>query len=256
MRRIDRTALALPNWFSTAASDALDEARTLRGTRRLRSDDFNGQVYGHPEVKQELWKTQHRKCCWCEQKLSYRGHDVDHFRPKARAKRADGHFDEGYWWLAYDSDNLFFSCTYCNTRKSDNFPLVSGTAPLASGHHPSTGSEHPKFLHPAEEDPTAHLKFVEDAGRWRIAEKNASPRGLITLTEIALDRDELDELRDEWITDHLRPVRLRFEQASSDDQRKAAHQEATVLCQARMTFSLLARCYFVGNGVLTEAMLP
>ncbi|HYO64970.1 MAG TPA: hypothetical protein VEU33_02705 [Archangium sp.] len=128
---------------------------------------------------------QRKKCCWCEQRLGYRSEDVDHFRPKTKARRTVKRYDEGYWWLAYDRDNLFFSCAACST----------------------------------------------------------------TIQRVKLDRDDLDELRDDWVADELRPVRRRFEQARHKQDRHAARAEALRLCAPERSFSLLARCYFVEHGV-------
>src|SRR5215468_8122036 len=67
------------------------------------------------------------KCAYCEEKLSGQPGDVEHFRPKGRV--CDATFRQvfidhprwgrniahpGYYWLAYDWDNLLPSCADCN----------------------------------------------------------------------------------------------------------------------------------------------
>ena len=101
---------------------------------------------------------QHGKCCYCERKLSF-GH-VEHYRPKRAVKQAKGLPKEhpGYYWLAYDWDNLLMSCPVCNTRKGILFPLADGTA-RARDHHVDVGEEQPLLIHPVNNDPRDHLRF-------------------------------------------------------------------------------------------------
>src|SRR5262249_38730812 len=55
----------------------------------LSSDLFKHEVYGAAEVKEVLRAAQHDKCCLCEAKLGHaQPGDVEHFRPKARARSA------------------------------------------------------------------------------------------------------------------------------------------------------------------------
>lgn len=249
MIRVDRSRLSLPGWFHTKAQSALGRARQVRRRRPLESDDFDSGVYGHREVKKALWQMQRKKCCWCEQRLGYRSEDVDHFRPKTKARRDTSRFDEGYWWLAYDRDNLFFSCAACNTLKGTWFPLRARARSLRAEEHPSTRREAALLLDPTE-DPAQHLVFIEDAGAWRLTARNRSIKGRTTIRRVQLDRDDLDELRDEWVSDELLPVRQRFERATSQSARDAARTEAIRLCEPERPFSLLARCYFLAYGVL------
>lgn len=45
-------------------------------------------------------------------------HHVDHVRPKKG----------GYGWLAYVFSNYLLTCSRCNQRKGDRFPIHEGTA--------------------------------------------------------------------------------------------------------------------------------
>jgi uncharacterized protein (TIGR02646 family) len=69
---------------------------------------------------------QHRKCCYCERKRDKnRESDIEHFRPKADVTEAD-EVHKGYWWLAYEWPNLFFSCRHCNQEhKKNHFPVAN-----------------------------------------------------------------------------------------------------------------------------------
>lgn len=56
---------------------------------------------------------QHKKCCYCEQKIPRAGHlkAVDHFRPKSIFRNLTNN------WC-----NLLLACAQCNGKKSDRFP--------------------------------------------------------------------------------------------------------------------------------------
>jgi hypothetical protein len=96
------------------------EANQQRYDSGLREFSFDQDIYGHPTVKEALRQAQHGKCCFCERKEEIG--DVEHFRPKAGYQQKVGSkvFKPGYYWLAYDWDNLFYSCPKCNraTRKT------------------------------------------------------------------------------------------------------------------------------------------
>ena len=96
---------------------------TVRSGGHLSSDDFNS-YWQDNELRDTLWKQQHMKCCYCELRRDRRREmDVDHFRPKAKVEEDKTHM--GYWWLAYEWQNLLYSCKYCNQEHKKNFfPLL------------------------------------------------------------------------------------------------------------------------------------
>ncbi len=60
------------------------------------------------------------KCWYSEAKDAGANFDVDHFRPKAEAKRAENLVDvEGYAWLAFDWKNFRLSAQNCNRLNTD-----------------------------------------------------------------------------------------------------------------------------------------
>ena len=89
--------------------------------------EFDSGLYGHKSIKTKLKSLQSKKCCFCEAKVPHIAHgDIEHFRPKGGYKQKDD--DDlgrpGYFWLAYDWKNLYFSCQLCNQRHKKNlFPL-------------------------------------------------------------------------------------------------------------------------------------
>lgn len=149
----------------------------------------DNEVYGHKTVKAALISDQHDKCCFCESKFSHTSFgDVEHFRPKGGYQR---HANDklkypGYYWLAYDWNNLLYSCEVCNRRyKKNRFPLAND-AKRATNHHDSINNESPLIIHPAEEDPEKFLTFNQEV----IVPKNNSKKGKESIKVYGLHRLE------------------------------------------------------------------
>lgn len=161
---------------------------------------FDSNIYGSEEVKTALTGLQNQKCCFCESKMRHVSDgDVEHFRPKGRWKQVNGTPINypGYYWKAYDWDNLFLACQKCNQRnKQDLFPIEAGST-RAVNHVSDLNLESPTFLHPVDDDPEDHIEFIDQY----IRQKNASDRGRITIEELGLDRDFLNEFREEKLDD-------------------------------------------------------
>lgn len=174
-----------------AARTAL-EARYQRGERDFKSLDFDKSIYGHKNVKDSLIGIQGYKCCFCESKI---GHiddgDVEHFRPKAGWVQDEESINKpGYYWLAYDWDNLLLSCGKCNQRfKRNYFPL--STEIRALSHNDSVDDEEPIFIHPGNENAEMFITFNEEIPK----EVDGNVRGQQTIKKLQLDRDGLNEQR-------------------------------------------------------------
>lgn len=131
----------------------------------VRDFNFSRDIYACDEIIYSLLNIQNYKCCYCEKRLSDRGDgDVEHFRPKGGYKQ--NHHTAlkkpGYYWLAYDWDNLFFSCPICNQRKKGNlFPLKEPNK-RALNHSHDICNEHPLLVHVSNEDPADHIIFREE----------------------------------------------------------------------------------------------
>ena len=165
----------------------------INGTRKF---SFNTALYGHESVKHALVVAQHSKCCFCESKIGFDG-DVEHFRPKAGYCQAEGEplLKPGYYWLAYDWDNLLLSCPACNQRfKKNYFPLVD-PATRAKTHSDDIASEVPLFINPAERDPEEFISFRKEIP-YPI---NDNPFGKATISALGLDREILNERRRDYL---------------------------------------------------------
>ncbi len=127
-----------------------------------RTFQFESSIYGHKSVKGALDTAQHGKCCFCESKVKPTAHgDVEHFRPKGGYRQtADQQLERpGYYWLAYDWPNLYFSCQICNqSYKKNLFPLLDPTT-RARNHHHDEAEEDAIFIDPGLEDPETHITF-------------------------------------------------------------------------------------------------
>lgn len=72
--------------------------------------------YKHKDIKDALMTLYHGKCAYCE---TYDpSPHIEHYRPKRG----------GYYWLAYSWDNLIISCSQCNTKKGNQFPIMEQKA--------------------------------------------------------------------------------------------------------------------------------
>lgn len=167
---------------------------------KIKSKDFEDKPYWRRgKVKLRLWEHHKHKCCFCERKRDLkRESDVEHFRPKASVN-AESH--PGYWWLAYEWDNLLFSCKSCNEEyKKTYFPLLpGGIRALKEGD--DLEKEKPVIINPVEENPEDYIgyewqhsngKFVKVVGidSDGRGEKNRKLLGL-NRSDLMLSRAEL-----------------------------------------------------------------
>ena len=155
-----------------------------------RKFEFQKKIYGAQSVKNTLLHAQHGKCCYCESRVRATSYgDVEHYRPKGAVKQVKNH--PGYYWLAYDWNNLLFSCEACNrSHKGTLFPLKNPGA-RARSHHDDIDDEQPLFVNPGVEDPRKHIRFQGErpVPRTKVGRK--------TIEGIGLRREDLEDRRRE-----------------------------------------------------------
>lgn len=154
--------------------------------------NFSSDIYGHSSVKAALIVVQHQKCCFCERLVGEDG-DVEHFRPKsAYVQKKGGKLNRpGYYWLAYNWDNLYLSCSACNQRQKRNlFPLVDPST-RADSHLKDIRLEEPIFVNPGVDEPSEHLRFRGEV----LHLVSNSPKGKATIQALNLNRNLLNEAR-------------------------------------------------------------
>ncbi len=157
-------------WFALAAAS---EEQALQD-----GSDHVGlaSVYGADAVRKALEKLFHDKCAYCEGKsMGQADWDVEHFRPKGSVAERDDH--PGYYWLAYEWENLYPSCQHCNQKRRDrprwgDLSAASGPAkgkldqfPLATEalRAMSPADDHRQenrlLVDPSTDDPEEHIRF-------------------------------------------------------------------------------------------------
>lgn len=153
-------------------------------------------IYASKEVKRILSKAHHNKCCYCEKKFFAPIFlAVEHFRPKTGVRQSRGQKEErpGYYWLAYEWENLLLSCHDCNsTYKQTLFPLANPKR-RARSHRGNTAVEKSLLVNPAAQDPREHIRFRGDAP------EPITNIGRITIDVVGLERPSLREERLEKI---------------------------------------------------------
>lgn len=172
-------------------------AETENLISRFEADDmdfeFLSSIYGHKAVKDRLIELQHYKCCFCESKIGHISYgDVEHFRPKAGWVQDDEPLNQpGYYWLAYDWDNLLLCCQKCNQRHKRNYFPLQENGRRASSHTSDLSIEHPIFIHPVNENPEDFIAFKEEIP----VGIDADNRGSKTIEKLGLDRELLNDQR-------------------------------------------------------------
>lgn len=118
----------------------------------------------------------HGKCWYSESKDAGANYDVDHFRPKAEAKRTEVLKDEeGYAWLAFDWENFRLSAQNCNRLNTDKvtglivgkgswFPLFDEGS-KACWSNRCVDEEFPVLIDPVIKNDLDYIDF-DDSGRF------------------------------------------------------------------------------------------
>lgn len=262
MIRLDRAQLKAPSNLPVQGSAELQALEALVLAGKLADDSFDSSIYSSNALRQLLWENQREKCCFCERKYERKRSTVEHFRPKTAVDRGQGKEKPGYWWLAYELNNLYFCCANCNGAKLTFFPLEEGSPWLQAKALPwklesGQAVEKPLLLDPGYDDPAEHLTFVElPGGDWEIAPKDLSERGRETIAKIQLDRDDLKKLRKSYFSKHIKPVIAQFQAAETENNKLAiqhAQERARSLAESDSEYSLMAKVIFRHHGLIGPA---
>lgn len=185
----------IPNILKTKGKDETDKlcAKFAGGETKF---DFDSSIYGHKEVKETLKTAQNHKCFLCESRITHISYgDVEHFRPKGGVcQTAEEKMSEtGYYWLAYNWENLFLACQLCNQRFKKNLFPLENFHHRAKSHTDELNQEIPLFINPATENPEDFISF---RGVIPFA-IDGNQKGEITIEHAGLRREELKENRRE-----------------------------------------------------------
>lgn len=83
---------------------------------------FNKEIDG--ELKKDLHKVFYGKCGYCETKIDNPDDGtVDRYRPNNGVRDKTEYYQDLYWWLTFEWDNLIYCCKECNQYKANYFPI-------------------------------------------------------------------------------------------------------------------------------------
>lgn len=193
MTRIDRGDCPEVLLTEGAAARARDCASYDAGERKFSAEP---KIYGHADVKSVLVRMQRGRCAYCEARVQpVDDGTIDHYRPTAAVKQAHGAeaLRPGYYWLAYDWQNLLLVCRVCNRIKSFLFPLANPSA-RARTHLDDLLAEEPLMIDPTRDEPADFVGFRENV----CFAIDDNPRGA-KMAELLLNRDGLVEERREYL---------------------------------------------------------
>ncbi len=95
----------------------------------------------------------------------------------------------GYYWLAYDWDNLLLSQDVVNRSHKRNFFPLRDERTRAISHNDDFSAEQPMLINPLFEDPRDHIRFHKD-----VAYPLTKP-GKVTIQVLKLSKDPFLEER-------------------------------------------------------------
>lgn len=121
MRKIGKPNISPSDWRIVKGNELAEKLKEEfeRGVRNLKVTNH------YVKFKDVLERSHMKKCCYCEASLDRQHGDIEHFRPKQmvtdenhkkqKAQIGTESIDHpGYFWLAYDINNLLLSCAICN----------------------------------------------------------------------------------------------------------------------------------------------
>ena len=242
----------------------IPKALTTKGAARTKKDcdDFDkdevvflknfkvdSTIYNARPVKQSLKAAQKNKCCFCEKDQVDEYGAVEHYRPKSGYKisKSDKQLTKpGYYWLAYNWDNLLFVCGPCNTTYKQNyFPLLD-EAKRAKSHIDDVDEETPLLLDPCgKKDPRNHIYFQDNFPMYK------DSFGQRTIEICGLDRDELNEKRQRLMNDiETRLALLSHREAFNATEISKAKQFIIDCQKPEAEFSSMARDFLTGFNLI------
>ncbi len=214
------------------------KAETEIAIKEGKNHSAKGAVYAHNQVRVALEKLFHDKCAYCESKITATDDwNVEHFRPKGRVAERSDH--PGYYWLTYDWENLYPSCTHCNQRrkdkpvwgdlhyahaggKMDQFPLeIESTR--AMSHDDDMNQEDILLIDPCKDNPEQFFSY-DITGQ--IVSSGDNLRGRATIDICHLERRRLRNRRREKMKTAIDMLKLIYKsnnEVTKDAAKKFMH---------------------------------
>lgn len=150
-------------------------------------------------LRDALWTLGHAKCWYSEASLQQCEGQVEHYRPK---KRLHGAGHDGYWWRAFDWENLRLAHPTVNRRKTD---YLTGKRVGKGSYFPvrkearratnraEEANEEPLLLDPVVPSDTRLICFSEESGAPRPRYTKDRNEWFFERAEQSIDYLHLDE---------------------------------------------------------------
>jgi hypothetical protein len=194
MRYVDPSKIIIPQeWLDKAVilQKEIEAIPLLKD--KLKHIDKN-PIWQDKTLFKALSDVMDGKCWYSEAKDLMSDRDVDHFRPKKKAKNNDNTERDGYWFMAYDWENYRFSSIYSNRLRKDKFTKEDKAFgkgiyfPLQVGSHPAVTKatlvdERAFLIDPTKKVDAALISFnsfgrvtpsVPKTFKWEVERVNAS----------------------------------------------------------------------------------
>jgi hypothetical protein len=239
MIKITKKANDTPDILKTKGKEEIEKLKLMTSEQRIKYK-YSSAIYGAKTVKNKLKDIQNDKCCFCESKVSAISFgDVEHYRPKGGWVQKDGDklTKPGYYWLAFNFENLYLSCQLCNEVYKKNYFPLQVPANRARLHTNNLSIEEPLIIDPGGNiDPSEHLEFRQEVIHGK------TPTGDETIKRTGLNRDALVKQRFEY----LKVLKLVAILASQNNNEGIeALKQLKELASEKSIYSLMVRNNFV-----------
>ncbi len=241
------------NTFQTQRVIDLKNALRLKVADGIKpnNSDIDDKIWKTDEVRDALFNSQKKKCCYCERKRAKkREFDGEHFRPKLEITEDRNHW--GYWWLAYEWSNIFYACKVCNQQyKKNHFPVNGIRAREESD---SLNVEEAVLINPESENPEQFIGFDWQKSYYKYVLAvglDHENRGYQNIVIFGLNDLDLMEERAEHLTmlEDVAHATIHFQRTNNQTMLVKQNDKIRKLTYPCKKFSGFHRAYFRGMGL-------
>lgn len=152
------------------------------------------------ELKPILHERFYGKCGYCESRIdNSKDGVIDRYRPHNGVRDKKEYYQDLYWWLAYDWDNLIYSCKECSQYKGNYFP-VKGERTISQV--VSLNIEERLLYNPCIDKPEDDLFCTSDGHLNSSTEQGAQTMMLLRLNRSSLVNQRLKAIKEVSNTFH------------------------------------------------------
>jgi len=209
-------------------------------------------TYRDLSIRRSLEVAQHGKCGYCEAIAPPL--EVEHYRPKSASRQARDQVEQkpGYYWLAYEWQNLLLACVLCNQPRTDTDGSATGKGTLfplanpserARSHHEALAQEQPLLLDPYEDDPDQHIGYRQ---HMPLA---LTLRGQATIDALRLQSKDQQARRVTLWETIARDLRLLESEELPEQYRQEIIEELWKLADAKRQFAAMVRAVLRSRGL-------